>query len=464
MLTVQEKSLELKSKRVLVVGIGKSGLAASIFAAERGALTVATDIKREEELNNVLELLEEKGIRVISGKHPIEEFTSSDLIIVSPGVPLTIEPLRVAKEQGIKIIGEVELAYHFLKGEIIGITGSNGKSTTTSLIAWIFSSAGKECQPCGNIGCPLIDMVEYDSPEKCYAVELSSFQLETIEAFRPSQAILLNISPDHLDRYDNYDDYMAAKYSIFRNQETSDFAIWNADDRDSNIMSHEIKATPFVFSSSHEVEQGVYLNKGSIYFRLQKKEEYLMEADDIPIPGLHNVENVMAASLAAKLSGIENPMIRAAVMSFKGLPHRLEFIATIKGISFYNDSKATNVDSAMNAIKAFPGKNIILILGGRDKGGNFKKLIPLIQSHVKEVIVTGEASQKIRLEIEGSAPMFEAPSIPEAVWRGLKRASHDDIVLLSPACASFDAYNNYEERGDDFRNHVLELKEELGDA
>ncbi len=464
MLTVQEKKLELKSKRVLIVGIGKSGMAASIFAANKGALAVATDIKRMEELNSMADLLEQKGIRVIAGKHPIEEFTSSDLIVVSPGVPLSIEPLRMAKEKGVKIIGEVELACHFLKGEIIGITGSNGKSTTTSLIAWIFSFAGRECKPCGNIGCPLIEMVEYDSPDKFYAVELSSFQLESIEKFRPSHAILLNISPDHLDRYNHYNDYMAAKFSIFKNQKEEDIAIWNADDPDSNLMSQEIKATSFVFSSSHEVEKGAYLKKGSIFLRLMQKEEYLMEADDIPIPGIHNVENVMAASLASRLSGIEDSIIRAAVMSFKGLPHRLELIATLKGISFYNDSKATNVESSMKAIKAFPGKKIILILGGRDKGGDFKKLIPLIQRQVKEVIVTGEACKKIRQEIEGSAPIFEASSIAEATLKGFKTASTDDIVLLSPACASFDAYKNYEERGDDFRDSVLELKEELGDA
>ncbi len=464
MLSVQEKSLELKAKRVLVVGLGKSGFAASLFATEQGALTVVTDIKRREDLPNITEPLEEKGIRIITGKHPVEEFLSSDLIVVSPGVPLTIEPLRQAREKGIKIIGEMELAYRFLKGKIIGITGSNGKSTTTSLIAWILSSSGMDCKPCGNIGSPLTEMIPYDSPDKSYAVEISSFQLETIEKFRPSQAILLNLSPDHLDRYDRYDDYLAAKFSIFRNQEVSDIAIWNANDRDSKLMSHEIKADSFTFSSSQAVEKGAYLKKGSLFLRLHQKEEYLMDAEDISIPGLHNVENVLAASIAAKLSGIETSLIRAAVMSFKGLPHRLEFITAIRGISLYNDSKATNVASAIQAIRAFPGKNIILILGGRDKGGDFKQLIPLIQKHVKKVIVTGEAHEKIHREIENAAPIMEANSISDAASKGLKAASSGDIVLLSPACASFDAYNNYEERGDDFRDHVLELKEEFEDA
>jgi UDP-N-acetylmuramoylalanine--D-glutamate ligase len=464
MLSVREKSLELKAKRVLVVGLGKSGFASSLFTTEQGALTVATDIKRREELPGILDPLEEKGIRVIAGKHPVEEFLASDLIVVSPGVPLTIEPLRLAREKGIRIIGEVELACRFLKGKIIGITGSNGKTTTTALIAWIFSSSGKDCKPCGNIGSPLTELIPYDSPEKSYALELSSFQLETIEKFKPSHAILLNISPDHLDRYDRYDDYVAAKFSIFRNQEASDIAIWNADDHDTKMMSHEIKAEAFTFSSTQVIDKGAYLKKGSLFLRLRKKEEYLMDAEDISIPGLHNVENVLAACIAARLSGIETSLIRAAVMSFKGLPHRLERITTIRGISFYNDSKATNVASAIQAIRSFPGKKIVLILGGRDKGGDFKQLIPLIQNHVKKVMVTGEAREKIHQQIEGSAPVMEADSVPDAALKGLKAASTGDIVLLSPACASFDAYNNYEERGDDFRNHVLELKEEFENA
>ncbi len=464
MLSVRETSLELKGKRVLVVGLGLSGFAASLFTSGQGALTVVTDIGRREEFVNVLESLEEKGIRLIAGKHPVEEFLASDLIVVSPGVPLTIEPLRHAREKGIKIIGEVELAYHFLTGKIIGITGSNGKSTTTSLIAWILSSSGKDCQPCGNIGSPLTELITYDSPEKYYALELSSFQLETIEKFRPFQAILLNISPDHLDRYDRYDDYMAAKFSIFRNQQASDIAICNEEDHDSQLMRHEIKAETFTFSSKRVVEKGAYLKKGSLFLRLRKQEEYLMDTEDISIPGLHNVENIMAASIAARLSSIEIPLIRAAVMSFKGLSHRLELITTIRGISFYNDSKATNVASAIQALRSFPGKKIILILGGRDKGGDFRQLVPLIQNHVKKVIVTGEAGEKIHREIEGSAPVMQADSIADAALKGLKLASAGDTVLLSPACASFDAYNNYEDRGDDFRNCVLELKEEFEDA
>ncbi|MEW5806442.1 MAG: UDP-N-acetylmuramoyl-L-alanine--D-glutamate ligase [Acidobacteriota bacterium] len=456
--------MELKNKRVLVVGMGKSGLAASLFAAERGALTVATDIKQKEELGISTLELDEKGIRVVAGKHILEDFTSSDIIVASPGVPLNIYPLKAARDDGKLIIGEIELASLFLKGTIIGITGSNGKSTTTSLTAWILSCAGIDCRACGNIGLPLIEMVAADSQDKFYSVELSSYQLEAIESFKPHIALLLNLSPDHLDRYESYAHYIAAKGTIFKNQIESDYAILNREDSDSKTLEEHIKAQKLYFSSMHPVEKGAFIKAGNIYLKLQGKEEYLIALDEIPLPGMHNVENVMAAALAARVVGIKCPIIRAAVMSFKGLPHRLEHVAEIRGISFYNDSKATNVDSAIKAIQSFPGKKIVLILGGRDKGGDFTRLIPLIQDNVKEVILIGEATEKIKGQIEGSAPIYEASSLADGVKRGFKTASAGEIVLLAPGCASFDAYRNYEERGDDFRRNVLELMEELGDA
>ena len=464
MICAKEKGAELKNRRVLIVGLGKSGRAASLFASERGAFTVATDIKKREELGDLPEELEQKGIRVVAGRHILEDFLASDLIVVSPGVPMNREPFISARREEKKVIGEIEFASLFLKGRMIGITGSNGKSTTTSLIAWILSAAGLKSVACGNIGTPLIEMVADDSADKFYAVELSSFQLETIETFRPFVSILLNLSPDHLDRYDSYDSYVSAKGGIFRNQTGSDFAILNGDDRDSRIFEKFLKAGRLSFSSQNPVEHGAFLREGEIVLKLKEKEEILIGLDEIPLPGMHNVENVMAASLAAKICRVKNPLIRAAIMSFKGLPHRLEFIAEIRGISFYNDSKATNVDSTIKALNAFPGRKINLILGGRDKGGDFTKLIPLIRENVREVILTGEAKKKIRTQIEGSAPITEVMSVPEAIIRGFKIGSAGDLVLLAPGCASFDAYRNYEERGDDFRSAVLELKEELGDA
>ncbi len=464
MVSVKEKGIELRNKRVLVVGLGKSGRAASLFASERGAFTVATDIKRKEELGDVVRELEERNIRVVAGRHVAEDLLASDIIVVSPGVPLTGEPFVSAQREGKKFIGEIEFASLFLKGKIIGITGSNGKSTTTALIAWLLSSTGMKCTACGNIGTPLIEMVSSDADDVFYAVELSSFQLETIETFRPFISILLNLSPDHLDRYDSYDAYVSAKGAIFRNQTGSDFAILNSNDRDSRIFEKHIQAKKLFFSSSGQVEHGAFIKGEDLVVKMEHRESSLIGLDEIPLPGMHNAENVMAASLAAKLCGIKDPLLRAAVMSFKGLPHRLEFIAEIRGIAFYNDSKATNVDSTMKALEAFPGKKVVLILGGRDKGGDFTRLIPLIRRQVKEVILTGEAAKKIGMQIQGNAPATMVMSISDGVIAGFKRASSGEIVLLAPGCASFDAYRNYEERGDDFRNSVLELKEEIGDA
>ncbi|MEP7336501.1 MAG: UDP-N-acetylmuramoyl-L-alanine--D-glutamate ligase [Acidobacteriota bacterium] len=451
--------MEIAGKNILVVGLARSGLAAAKFLSARGARVTVNDAKPETELNDA-HGLREKGIEVVGGGHPRELFEKSDLIVVSPGVPLALEPFKWAKAAGVPVIGEVELAARFLRGRLVGITGSNGKTTTTTLVGELLKNAGLPTQVGGNIGTPLISLVETSRDDGFTVVELSSFQLEAVEQLHVNVALLLNITPDHLDRYASMDDYAAAKANIFRNQKAgrapNDVAVLNADNEAAAQMGAKTGARVVYFSRLRELEEGVFLRGAAIIQRDGQGEQTLLTRDDIPLPGDHNVENVMAALAAGLACGAPVDSMRETVRNFNGVEHRLEFVAEIYGIKFYNDSKATNVDATIKCLEAFP-RGVTVILGGKDKGSDYAPLAPLVRQRCEHVILIGAAADKIAAALDNTKPLHRAATMPDAVRLGLELGKPGDIVLLAPACASFDMFDNYEHRGRVFKDAVHEL-------
>jgi len=450
--------MEIAGKNILVVGLARSGVAAAEFLAGRGARVTVNDAKPESELKEA-QGLRAKGIEVIGGGHPRELFEKSDLIVVSPGVPLALEAFGQARAAGVPIIGEVELAARFLRGRLVGITGSNGKTTTTTLIGELLKNAGLPTEVGGNIGTPLISLVEKSRDDGFTVVELSSFQLEAVEQLHVNIALLLNITPDHLDRYDSMADYAAAKANIFRNQAQEDVAVLNADDGITAQMSAKTGARVVYFSRLRELEEGVFLRGNEIIERGANGERVLLKREDIQLPGDHNVENVMAAFAAGLACGASVDSMRQTVRSFKGVEHRLEFVAEIPrtgGVKFYNDSKATNVDATIKCLEAFP-RGVIVILGGKDKGSDYAPLAPLVRERCEHVILIGAAADKIAAALENTKPLHRAATMQDAVKLGLELGRSGDIVLLAPACASFDMFDNYEHRGKVFKEAVRAL-------
>ncbi len=450
--------MEIQGQKILVVGLGKSGIAAAEFLAARGAVVTANDSQSVENIIAVARQLKEKNIEVIAGSHPPALFENADLIVVSPGVPLALEPFQQAKNAGVPIISEVELAARFLQGRLIGITGSNGKTTTTTLLGEILQNAGLPTQVGGNIGTPLISLVETSRQEGFTVIELSSFQLEAVESLHLFAAILLNITPDHLDRYDSIDDYAAAKVKIFRNQTAEDLAVLNADDaRVAQLQTNpQLHAHKVFFSRQQELAEGIFLRGDDIISKASGVEKVLLVRHEIGIRGAHNLENVMAALAVGLACGAAPDSMRETIRNFKGVEHRLEFVAEINGVRFYNDSKATNVDSTIKALEAFD-KGVIVILGGKDKGSDYAPLAPLIRARCKHVILIGAAADKIAAALEHTKPLHRATTMPDAVKLGDELAGRGDTVLLAPACASFDMFDNYEQRGKIFKEAVLQL-------
>lgn len=450
--------MELQGKKVVVVGLGRSGLALAEFLCRCGARVVATDQKSAAELgDHTLTYLRTLSVQLELDGHSTDTLLGADLILLSPGVPLSLEPIQRAREAHIPVLGEVELAARFLKGRIIGVTGSNGKTTVTSLIGNILSRAGFYTQVGGNIGTPLTSLIERSREEGFVVVELSSFQLETIDQFRPHMAVITNISPDHLDRHGTLGEYVHAKQRIFLNQTEADWAVLNADDPIVIKMMYNTRARPILFSRRHELDEGVFLQHEHIVWRIAGEEHQLIRLDEIPLRGWHNVENVMAALAVGMAAGACAEKVREAIKAFPGVEHRLEWVGRIDDVDYYNDSKATNVDSTIKALEAFDG-NLIVILGGRDKGGDFNPLRPLLAERAKHVLLLGEASPKIARAIRGAAPMTTVTSMAEAVERAHQLAEAGDTVLLAPACASFDLFENYEHRGRVFKDEVRKLK------
>jgi UDP-N-acetylmuramoylalanine--D-glutamate ligase len=447
--------MELNGKRVLVVGLGKSGVASALFLKAHGARVTVSDTKSGDELRNEIPVLLDHGITVETGGHGDRTFRGQDMIVVSPGVPVDAPPLVQARALGETVIGEIELAAQFLPGPIVAITGSNGKTTTTSLTGEIMTAAGFPALVGGNIGTPAISLAERAKPETVLVLEVSSFQLETIQTFRPKVAVVLNVTPDHLDRHRTLEAYVDAKARIFENQHGSDFSVLNADDPTCVTMAERTRAQVFWFSRQKELQLGAWVRDGNIVFRDSAQQREIMQVSEIPLKGAHNLENVLAAVCAGALMGCAPDKTRQAVRDFKAVEHRLEFVATIRGVDYYNDSKATNVDATIKALESFPA-NIHLILGGKDKGSDYTVLNELLRQRVKRVYTIGAAAAKIESQIKG-AEIVHAETLENAVRKAHAVAQPGDVVLLAPACASFDQFKNYEQRGKVFKEIVRGL-------
>ncbi len=448
--------MDLNNKRVLVVGLGKSGVASALFLKSRGALVTVSDTKPEAELRDEILLLLEHGITVETGGHGDRTFRGQDLIVVSPGVPFDAAQLVQARSMGEPVIGEVELAAQFLAGQIVAITGANGKTTTTSLAGEIIAAGEFSTLVGGNIGTPAITFVDQAGPSTWTVLEVSSFQLETIVEFRPRIAVILNITPDHLDRHKTFDNYVKAKARIFENQRADDFTVLNADDSTTAALSQRTRAHLFWFSRKKEIEKGASVRGNRIYFRDDNHENEIMPLAEVPLKGAHNLENVLAAASIGMLVGCQPQQIREAVRNFKAVEHRLEFVARIAGVDYYNDSKATNVDATIKALESFPA-NIHLILGGKDKGSDYTVLHDLLRQRVKRAYTIGAAAAKIESQIQGAVEIDHAETLENAVRRASDSAVAGDVVLLAPACASFDQFQSYEHRGRVFKETVHSL-------
>jgi UDP-N-acetylmuramoylalanine--D-glutamate ligase len=453
--------MELKDKRVLVVGLGKSGVASALFLKARGARVTVSDTKSGDELRNEIPALLDHGITVETGGHGERTFREQDLIVVSPGVPANIPALAAARKKGIAIWSEIELAWRYLRGKLVAITGSNGKTTTTSLVGHILRTSNIPTHVGGNIGTPLLSFVERSSDTDVTVAEVSSFQLETVDAFRPEIGVMLNLTPDHLDRHATFEDYAAAKMRMFENQLERDWAVLNADDPE---VTKRTPAKPKLcwFSRQKRVAVGAFLLNDNIMFRNEGFEVELAKRSQIPLRGEHNLENVLAACAASYLAGATPAAIAKGVKTFQAVEHRLEFVAEIGGVEFFNDSKATNVDAAVKALEAFPS-GLRVILGGKDKGSPYTPLVPLLKERARQVLLIGAAAPKIAddlAELGTVVPIERADTLERAVHLAYRSAEAGDTVLLAPACSSFDQFENYEHRGRTFKQVVQQLAEE----
>jgi UDP-N-acetylmuramoylalanine--D-glutamate ligase len=452
-MTISER---VKNRVVGIVGMARSGRAAARLIQRMGGVPFVSDIKPVVELAREVDELKRHGIDFEAGGHS-DRLLESDFVVLSPGVPRNTDFVKKISEKGIPIFSEIELASWFCRGKIIGITGSNGKTTTTSLLGAILTEAGLENHVCGNIGYAFSEAVPDISPEGYAVVEVSSFQLESVEEFAPHIAVILNITPDHLDRYDNFDGYKRAKYRIAESQRDNDFLILNADDSVTDEKEISTNAGKLFFSISRMLPTGVFKRGETLVGIVGGKEHIIVETNRIRIPGPHNLQNAAAASLAALLSGVEAAVIGEALRRFPGVEHRLEDVETIAGIRFVNDSKATNVDSVCSALRSFEAP-VYLIAGGRDKGGDFRPIIDYGRGKIKEIVLIGEARKKIFETLGKAFPVQFADSMEEAVKKTFGIASPGEIVLLSPACASFDMYDNFEHRGRVFKLAVRSLR------
>ena len=461
--------MDVQGKKVLVVGVARSGVAVARLLAARGAMVIANDVKPEAQLAREAEELRKLDVMLSLGGHPESLFENAELIVLSPGVPADLPQLESARRKGVEIISEPELAGRFLRGRMIGVTGSNGKTTTTTLIGELMRAAGAQVIVGGNIGTPLTSLIEKSGDDTWIVAELSSFQLEMIESLRVNVAVVTNITPDHLDRHGTFENYVRAKHRIFLNQTAQDWAVLNGNDKAIADMTRTlgVESRKIYFNSqsgsSNQDRADIYVRDGRVYTTIitdDRSEVEVIAIEDIPLRGMHNVENVMA-SLAAVFCAMgtrinDLPALREAIKRFKGVEHRIEYVAEIGGVKFYNDSKATNVDSTVKALEAFD-RDVIVILGGKDKGSDYTILAPLVRERVKRIVLIGAASDKIAAQLEGTRPITRAGSMRDAVTQSMEAASAGDTVLLAPACASFDMFDNYEHRGRVFKEEVFNL-------
>jgi len=451
--------MELKGKKVLVVGLGKSGLAAALFLRRKGAQVTVSDVRSAESLAREIPALLDEGIMVEAGGHGLLTFRRQDLIVVSPGVPLDTPELEQVRKFGLPIIGELELAARFLKGKILAITGSNGKTTTTALLGAILDEARIPVLVGGNIGVPVVGLIEQSTDDTWSVLEVSSFQLESTEQFHPNVAVILNITPDHLDRHGSFENYARAKERIFAAQTEGDAVVLNADSARTAQAAARSSAKVYWFSIEHPVWQGAWVEDGYVVCRGARDAaiEKVMPLSKIPLKGEHNVENVVAAVCAARQAGAPADAIGRAIEKFQAVEHRLEFVATVNGVDFYNDSKATNVDATAKAVAAFQ-HGIHLILGGKDKGSDYTTLSQLLRERVRAVYTIGSAAAKIESQLRGIISLHSCETLDRAVSAAAAAARPGDVVLLAPACSSFDQFESYEHRGRVFKELVAEQK------
>ena len=444
---------DLSTANALVVGVGLSGLAAVELLRKQGAVVTATDRQPLESLHGVAERL--AALDVKFADQSAATFSRHDLIVLSPGVPIDLPEVREARKRNAVVIGELELAGYFLKGDTIGITGSNGKTTTTALTGHILRESGVPAQVGGNIGNPPANMVASSRQGQWNVLELSSFQLETTERFRPAIAAVLNVTPDHLDRHHTMEEYAAAKRRILETQQAGARAVLNADDAVCRGFAAAARAEPVWFSSMRRLESGLWIEGGEVRYDGAR----LIALDEIPLRGTHNAENVMAATAASHLAGVPLEAIAAAVRTFPGVEHRLEYVASLDGVEYFNDSKATNVDATLKAISAFEG-GLWVILGGKDKDSDYTALQQPLTSKARAALLIGAAAGKISEHLGGAVEKIECGTLQTALREAYRRAKPGDTVLLAPACASFDQFSSYEHRGRTFKELVATLGKE----
>ena len=457
--------MELAEKNIAVVGLGKTGIALARFLKKRGAAVVATDMAAEKDLGPQVQELRQMGITLELGRQSPEVFQQTDLIVLSPGVPHTIEPVVRAQKSGTPVVGEIELASRFIKEPIVAVTGTNGKTTTTELLGDMLKRSGLDVFVGGNIGKPLIGYVDQGQPADVIVAEISSFQLDTIDRFRPKIAVLLNITSDHLDRYPDFEAYAASKMRLFKNQCPNDIAVVNGSDPLVRSLTTGLKNIQLIYPEPGQNEDGAVINGNQIYFQINNsgplnpngQNQWSLNLSEIKLRGRHNLENACAAGLAAIAAGARPEAIRETLDRFHGGAHRLEYLDTIQDVAYFNDSKATNVDAVIKAVQSF-SQPVVLIMGGLDKGSNFESLREILPRHIKNLIVMGHAAGLIRTALGNLTPTITATSMADAVNQAQKVVSPGDVVLLSPGCASFDMYDSYAQRGEDFRKEVLKLK------
>lgn len=445
----------MRNRKVLVVGLAKTGVAVARFLKKRGAQVTVTDLKNKDELGSYADDVLAMGISLSLGAHETKHFIDSDLIVLSPGVPHTITPLNTARGAGISVIGEIELASRHIEEPIVAVTGTNGKTTTTSLIGEMLKASGQKVFVGGNIGAPLIDYVETGMRADTIVAEISSFQLDTIEHFKPEVGLLLNVTEDHLDRYDDFEQYVQSKGRLFENQESTDVAILNAQDPAVSRLEDRIISQRLYFNTSQTSHGAVVRDKEMVCY-LPGEVPAVFSLADFRLKGVHNVENAAAASLAALVAGGDGSAIQAVLDTYEGLHHRMELVKSVGSVHYYNDSKATNVDAVKRSLESFEA-DVILIMGGRDKGGSYTILESLIRERVKKLIVMGEARVNILNALGGLTQTEETTTLGEAVFLAHESAMPGDIVLLSPGCSSFDQFTDYTERGEAFVNAVEAL-------
>lgn len=450
--------MEVQGKRVTVIGLGRSGFSAAKWLRRQGAEVLVSDLKMERDLDShMVRELRGIGVSLETGGHRPEAFLQCDLIVISPGVDQDQTPFRMARSRGIHVLGEMELASRWIKTPILAVTGTNGKSTVTSLLGSLVEHGGNRVFVGGNIGTPLMDYLIQGQRADYAVVEVSSFQLDTMETFSPHIALLLNITPDHLDRYADYAAYQKSKLSIFRNQGPRQFAVLNDDDE--RLSGFRPPGGPMVLRYGMEYREGRHLWKEGkrLVARISDGTTHHFELQDYALPGVHNIQNLMGAVLSALVLGIEPEPIRETIRSFRSLPHRVERISVFKGVSFYDDSKATNLDAAVKSILSFDCP-IVLIAGGRHKGADYAPLARVAKGRVRNAVLLGESRRLIADSFKGEIPWEFADDMQDAVARAFASARHGDVVLLAPACSSFDMYRDYAHRGNVFKNAVERLR------